>query len=163
MITISPHQWCDQIVITKLIQISKYYFSDSLLTHYGELYLLQQFLQKIKLRSALTQAIRFQQLNNRYSISDSILAILYTIILGLERIATNVLLKQNGIFQFVASPAAHPDSTTLRRLLECFGSRELTSFQNLHHRFRSHFLMKPTPLSSVIFDLDTKVLTVYGQ
>jgi hypothetical protein len=138
-------------------------FSDTWLTHFGGLYLLQQFFQKIKLRSALTQTIRFRQLNNRYSISDSILAILYPIILGLGRIETNILLQQNGVFQFVASLPTYPNPTTLRRFLERFGSRGLTSFQNLHDRFREHFLMKPDPVSSVIFDLDTKVLTVYGQ
>ena len=163
MITISPHQRYGQIVMTKTHTNIQILFSDTCLTHYGGLYLLQQFFQKIKLRSALTKAIRFQQLNNRYSVSDSVLAILYPIILGLERIETNVLLKQNGVFQFVASLPTYPDPTTLRRFLERFGSRGLTSFQNLHDRFRSYFLMKPDPLSSVIFDLDTKVLTVYGQ
>jgi len=139
------------------------FFSNAGLTHYGGLYLLQQFFQSIKLRSALTQTIRFRQLNNLYSISDSILAILYPIILGLERIETNILLQQNGVFQYLASLPTYPDPTTLRRFLERFGSRGLTAFQNLHDRFRDYFLMKPDPLSSVIFDLDTKVLTVYGQ
>jgi hypothetical protein len=138
-------------------------FSNAGLTHYGGLYLLQQFFQSIKLRSALTQTIRFRQLNNLYSISDSILAILYPIILGLGRIETNILLQQNGVFQYLASLPTYPDPTTLRRFLERFGSRGLTAFQNIHDRFRDYFLMKPDPLSSVIFDLDTKVLTVYGQ
>lgn len=139
------------------------FFSNAGLTHYGGLYLLQQFFQSIKLRSALTQTIRFRQLNNLYSISDSILAILYPIILGLGRIETNILLQQNGVFQYLASLPTYPDPTTLRRFLERFGSRGLTAFQNIHDRFRDYFLMKPDPLSSVIFDLDTKVLTVYGQ
>ena len=138
-------------------------FSNTGLTHYGGLYLLQQFFQQIKLRSALTQAIRFRQLNNRYSISDSILAILYPIILGLGRIETNILLRQNGVFQYLASLPTYPDPTTLRRFLERFGSRGLTGFRNLHNRLQSSFLTQLQPLASVIFDLDTKVLTVYGQ
>ena len=138
-------------------------FSNAGLTHYGGLYLLQQFFQRMKLRSALAHAVRFQQLNNRYSISDSILAILYPIILGLGRIETNILLQQNGVFQYLASLPTYPDPTTLRRFLERFGSKGLTAFRNLHDRFRGHLLIKPDPVSSVIFDLDTKVLTVYGQ
>lgn len=138
-------------------------FSNSGLTHYGGLYLLQQFFQGVKLRSSLTQAIRFRQLNNRYSISDSILAILYPIILGLGRIETNILLQQNGVFQYLASLPTYPNPTTLRRFLERFGSRGLAAFQNLHDRFRGYFLSKPHVPTSVIFDLDTKVLTVYGQ
>jgi len=138
-------------------------FSNAGLTHYGGLYLLQQFFQRIKLRSALAHAVRFQQLNNRYSSSDSILAILYPIMLGLGRIETNILLQQNGVFQYLASLPTYPDPTTLRRFLERFGSKGLTAFRNLHDRFRGHFLIKPDPVSSVIFDLDTNVLTVYGQ
>jgi len=134
-----------------------------MLTHFGGLYLLQQFFQKIKLRSALSQAIRFQQVNNRYTASDSILALLYPIVLGLGRIETHVLLRQNGVFQYLASLPTYPDPTTLRRFLQRFGSKGLTAFQNLHSRFQGHFLQEPDPLSSVIFDLDTKVLTVYGQ
>ncbi len=107
-------------------------FSNTGLTHYGGLHLLQQFFQKIKLRSALTSTIRFQQINNRYSVSDSILAILYPIILGLGRIETNILLQQNGVFQYLASLPTYPDPTTLRRFLERFGSRGLTAFQSLH-------------------------------
>jgi hypothetical protein len=121
------------------------FFSNAGPTHYGGLYLLQQFSQAIKLRSILTQTIRFQQLNNRYSVSDSILAILYPIILGLGRIETNILLQQNGVFQYLASLPTYPNPTTLRRFLERFGSRGLTAFQNLHDRFRGHFLMEPDP------------------
>ncbi len=138
-------------------------FANQGLTHYGGLHLLQQFFQRIKLRSALSRTIRFQQLNNRFSVSDAILAVVYPIILGLGRIETNILLQQNGVFQYLASLPTYPNPTTLRRFLDRFGSRGLIAFQNLHDRFRNYFLIKPNPLSSIIFDLDTKVLTVYGQ
>jgi len=93
-------------------------FENEILTHFGGLYLLQQFFQNIKLRSALTQNIRFHQINNLYSISDSILSILYPIILGLGRIEANILLQQNGVFQYLANLPTYPDPTTLRRFLE---------------------------------------------
>lgn len=134
-----------------------------MLTHFGGLYLLQQFFQKIKLRSSLARSIRFQQINNRYTVSDSLMAILYPILLGLERIETNKLLQQNGVFQFLAGISTYPDPTTLRRFLQRFGSRGLHAFQSTHDRMRAHYLLAPDPLSSVIFDLDTTVLTVYGQ
>jgi hypothetical protein len=149
--------------MTKNHQNIEISFQNEMLTHFGGLYLLQQFFQNIKLRSALTQNIRFHQINNLYSISDSILSILYPIILGLGRIETNILLQQNGVFQYLANLPTYPDPTTLRRFLERLGSRGLRAFQSLHDRFRSQFLMEPDPLSSVIFDLDTNVITVYGQ
>lgn len=142
------------------IQIS---FKNNVLTHFGGLYLLQQFFQKIKLRSSLARSIRFQQLNNRYTVSDSLMAILYPILLGLERIETNKLLQQNGVFQFLAGISTYPNPTTLRRFLQRFGSRGLNAFQSMHDRMRAHYLLTPDPVSSVIFDMDTTVLTVYGQ
>jgi hypothetical protein len=138
-------------------------FENSALTHFGGLYLLQQFFQKLKLRSALTASIRYQQLNNRYTVSDSIMALLYPILLGLGRIETNKLLQQNGVFQFLTGLPIYPDPTTLRRFLNRFGSRSLSAFQRLHDRLRINYLMEPDPLSSVILDLDTTVLTVYGH
>jgi len=149
--------------MTKNHQNIEIFFENEMLTHFGGLYLLQQFFQNIKLRTALTQNIRFHQINNLYSISDSILSILYPMILGLGRIETNILLQQNGVFQYLANLPTYPDPTTLRRFLERLGSRGLRGFQSLHDRFRSQFLMEPHPRSSVIFDLDTNVITVYGQ
>lgn len=147
----------------KYRQNVKISFKNNMLTHFGGLYLLQQFFQTIKLRSALARSIRFQQLNTRYTLSDSLMAILYPILLGLERIETNKLLQHNGVFQFLTGLPTYPDPTTLRRFLNRFGTRGLSAFQNLHDRLRTQYLMAPDPISSVIFDLDTTVLTVYGR
>jgi len=91
------------------------------------------------------------------------MALLYPILLGLERIETNKLLQQNGVFQFLTGLPTYPNPATLRRFLNRFGSRGLSAFQNLHDRLRIHCLMVPEPISSVLFDLDTTVLTVYGR
>jgi hypothetical protein len=46
-----------------------------------------------------------------------ILALLYPMILGLERIETTQLLRQNGVFQYLTGLPRYPDATTLRRFL----------------------------------------------
>lgn len=58
------------------------------LTKFGGVTLLHHFFQRIGLRSQLSQAIRFVQRNHRYSVSESIEALLYPLILGLGRIET---------------------------------------------------------------------------
>lgn len=98
----------------KNLQIS---FTGKNLTHFGGLYLLQKFLQKLNLRYLLSNYIRFPQRNNRYSISEEILAILYPIMLGLGRIETSHLLKHNGVFQYLTGLPVYPNPTTLRRFL----------------------------------------------
>ena len=92
-------------------------FSGKRLTHFGGLYLIQRFFQKINLRSLLSQYTHFLQRNNRYAVAEEMLALIYPISLGLGRIETSHLLKQNGVFQYLTGLPAYPNPTTLRRFL----------------------------------------------
>lgn len=56
------------------------------LTHFGGIFLLHQFLQQLRFRSYLSQHLHFPQRNNRYSLSELFLALVYPMILGLEKI-----------------------------------------------------------------------------
>ncbi|MFZ2054799.1 MAG: hypothetical protein WAU81_11455, partial [Candidatus Aminicenantales bacterium] len=67
-------------------------FSGRSLTHFGGLSLLQKYFQKINLRYLLNRHLSFSQRNNRYSVAEEVLALLYPIILGLGRIETFYLL-----------------------------------------------------------------------
>jgi hypothetical protein len=92
-------------------------FSGEKLTHFGGIFLLQRFFQRIDLRSLLSQYMRFLQRNNQYTISEEILALIYPIALGLGRIETTHLLKHNGVFQYLTGLPSYPNPTTLRRFL----------------------------------------------
>ncbi len=129
------------------------------LTQFGGVALLHRFFQRIGLRSQLSQAIRFTQRNNRYSVSESIEALLYPLILGLGRIETTEPLKRNGVFQYLAGLPGYPEATSLRRFLQRFGRRGRDSLVRLHDQWRRVM----APRGRVIFDLDTTVLTVFGR
>src|SRR5437899_4570002 len=92
-------------------------FGTASLTHYGGVYLLHRFLTRIGFKHAIAQEIRFLQRNNRYSVGEMLLALLYPMILGLERIETTQLLRQNGVFQYLTGLPSYPEATTLRRFL----------------------------------------------
>jgi hypothetical protein len=92
-------------------------FTTGGLTHFGGIYLLHEFLRTIQLRSYLHQHIRFPQRNTRYSVSELILALMYPMILGLEKIEVSALLKSNGVFQYITGLPTFPDPSTLRRFL----------------------------------------------
>ena len=92
-------------------------FGSSSLTHYGGVYLLHRFFSRLRLKKLLTQQARLIQRNNRYSVGEMLLALLYPMILGLERIETTQLLRQNGVFQYLTGLPSYPDATTLRRFL----------------------------------------------
>jgi Transposase DDE domain group 1 len=138
-------------------------FAGQTLTHFGGLVLLQQFFQRLGVRRGLTRSIRFPQRNHRYSVSESLLALLYPILLGLGRIETTRLLQHNGVFQYLAGLPVYPDPQTLRRFLGRFADAGLADFLALHDRLRQQLITQPSSPTTLIFDLDSTVLTVYGR
>lgn len=138
-------------------------FTSARLTHYGGAYLLHQFFQCLGLRKRLSHVVRLPERNTNYSTSELIIALIYPIIFGLERIETTQFLKYNGLFRFLTGLRAHPNATTLRRFLVRLGKRGLPALVNLHDRYRQHLWSNPKALRKFFCDCDTTVLTVYGQ
>jgi len=138
-------------------------FNSRSLTHFGGLYLLQRFFQKLNLRYLLSHSIRFPQRNNRYSIAEEILTLLYPIILGLGRIETSHILKHNGVFQYLAGLPAYPNPTTQRRFLLRMAPLSLNKLRKLHDRMLLTMMQKPKLPIRIIFDLDSTVLVLYGR
>ena len=130
------------------------------LTQFGGVTLIEQFFQRIGLQGALADHIRFVQRNQRYSISESLEALLYPLILGLGRIETTEPLRHNGVFHYLAGLPSYPDATTLRRFLDRFARRGRNALVKLHDTWRTAMLGQP---SQAVFDLDSTVLTVYGR
>ena len=138
-------------------------FTGKGLTHFGGLFLLQRFFQKINLRSLLSQYLHFLQRNNRYTTAEELLALIYPIALGLGRIETSHLLKQNGVFQYLTGLPTYPNPTTLRRFLLRMAPLALPKLRNLHDRLLLSMIPRPIPPTKVIFDPDSTVLILYGK
>ena len=138
-------------------------FSGKRLSHFGGVYLLQRFFRKLALRSLFSRMLQFSQRNNRYTISEEILALVYPIALGFGRIETTHLLKRNGVFQELTGLPAYPNPTTLRRFLLRMAPVALPRLRGLHEQLLLKMMLKPQPPRRVIFDLDSTVLTLYGK
>src|SRR5882724_4202591 len=138
-------------------------FGNQTLTHYGGVYLLRRFLTRIGLKNAIATEIRLIQRNNRYTVGELLLAILYPIILGLERIETTYLLQANGVFQYLSGLLVYPNATTLRRFLLRLAPEALPRLRRLHDRLLMKMSVRPRRPSRLLFDLDSTVLVVYGQ
>lgn len=136
-------------------------FDAEALTHYGGAVLVHQFFQRLGLRSQLYRLVRLPQRNNRYRTSETLLALLYPIILGMGRLEATESLKHNGVFQYLTGLPGYPDPTSLRRFLQRVAASGRSGLLRLHDRYRR------TTLSSlrrqVVVDLDSTVLTVYGR
>src|SRR5713101_9011776 len=130
------------------------------LTQFGGVTLIEQFFQRIGLQGSFSQRIRFAQRNNRYSVSESLEALLYPLILGLGRIETTEPLRYNGVFHYLAGLPGYPQASSLRRFLERLARAGRNALLKLHDRWRAAMIGHP---AQIIFDLDSTVLTVYGR
>lgn len=138
-------------------------FGTANLTHYGGVYLLHRFFTRVGFKHTLAQEIRVLQRNHRYSVGEMLLALLYPMLLGLERIETTQLLQENGVFQFLTGLRSYPDPSTLRRFLLRVAPVALPQLRKLHDRFLGRMLARTRRPARLIFDLDSTVLVVYGR
>lgn len=133
------------------------------LTHFGGVHLFHEFLRVLHFRDFLTQQIRYPRRNRDYSISQMLLALVYPIILGLDRIETASLLRSNGTFQYLTGLPSFPDPQTLRRFLLNAPAYLREQLHRANDRLLQRFIHWPEHRSRVIFDLDSTVLTVFGH
>jgi hypothetical protein len=138
-------------------------FTAAGLTHFGGVYLFHQFLQQLRLRSYLSWYLSLPQRNNQYSLTEVLLALVYPMILGLEKIEVSALLKTNGVFQYLTGLPHIPDPTTLRRFLVRSASVLLGQVRSAHNVLRRHFLALPATPSSFWLDCDSTAHTLYGK
>ena len=87
------------------------------LTHFGGIYFFHEFLQVLQIRRFLTQNLDYPRRNQRYSLAQMILALVYPLVLGLDRLETASFLRSNGTFQYLTGLQSFPDPQTLRRFL----------------------------------------------
>lgn len=137
-------------------------FSDGAQTHFGGVYFLQQFIGLLQLPDHLAWALKDHRLRSRYSIPQVILALIYPIVLGLDRLEAASFLRSNGIFRYLTGLPQFPDPTTLRRCLHHAAPELREQLRRLNDRLAAALLQEPHPRSRLILDLDTTVLPVYG-
>lgn len=138
-------------------------FTSAQLSHFGGVYLLHQFFQHLGLRTFLSYSISYPQRNNRYTLSELLIALMYPMILGLEKIEVSALLGTNGVFQYITGLPSFPHPTTLRRFLIRSAPELLPQIRAVHDDLRAHFLCLPATPSSFWLDCDSTVHTLYGN
>ena len=133
------------------------------LTHFGGTYFLQEFIQVLQLRDFLARYLPYRRLNSDYSVSQMLLALIYPIILGLDRIETASLLRSNGTFQYLTGLRRFPDPQTLRRFLLNAPAHLREQLHRANNRLLQKFIHLPEHRSRLIFDLDSTVVTSFGH
>ena len=127
------------------------------------MWLIQRFCNKLKLRHLLQRYLRNLQRSSKYHPSEIILALVYAIIMGLRRINKTEILQYNGAFLEMLGLKSFPDQTTLRRFLKRLSPQAIRKLVRLHDSLRKHLFSLPQRRTSLIFDLDSIVIVVYGK
>jgi hypothetical protein len=133
------------------------------LTHFGGAYFFHEFLRVLQFRELLSRHLPYPRRNHRYSVSQMILALVYPILLGLDRIEAASFLRSNGTFQYLTGLPNFPDPQTLRRFLLHAPTRLWEHLHRVNDRLLQRFIHWPEHRSRLIFDLDSTVVTVFGH
>src|SRR5258708_2443754 len=111
----------------------------------------------------LARHLAYPRRNHRYSLSQMILALVYPIVLGLDRLETASFLRFNGTFQYLTGLPSFPDPQTLRRFLHQAPDSFLEQMHRVNDRLLQSSIHRPQHRSRLIFDLDSSVVTVFGR
>ena len=109
------------------------------------------------------QHLTYPRRNRRYHLSQMVLALMYPIVLGLDRLETAALLQVNGTFQYLTGLPNYPDPQTLRRFLLHAPPEFRQQLHRCNDRLLRQFIHQPEHRSRLILDLDSTVVTVFGR
>ncbi len=147
----------------KGLQSVEFSFDAESLTHFGGLFLIQRFCNKLCLRRRLERILRGALRWVDYHPADLILVFLYVLIAGLPRVSKTELLQYNGLFRFLVGLKRFPDQTALRRFLSRLPPKAIRQIARLHDQMRAQLFCLPERRTSLVFHLDSVVLTLYGK
>ena len=133
------------------------------LTHFGGIFLIQRFCRKLKLRANLQKMVPIDQHIRYYQPADLILGIVYALIVGFPRLRKTRILQGNGVFQQIVGLETYPHAGSFRRFLKRTSPETIQGITRLHDHLRRMLFHLPRARTSLLFDLDSSVLTVYGR
>jgi hypothetical protein len=144
----------------KNIQIS---FSEKNITHFGGLFLIHKFCQKLKLKQYLQTYVKFYQMNQEYQTAEFILILIYMIIIGIGRIENVKNLGYNGIIKKILGIKSFPNSTSIRRFLYRLTPQAIRQIVRVHNLIQGKTFRILHTKTSITIDIDGTVITVYGR
>ena len=133
------------------------------LTQFGGIFLVHQFCKKLNLKWRLQNYVKFPYYHRRYHPVELILAMIYALIAGIHRLNKTKTLQGNGAFQQIVGLKNFPYSGSLRRFLKRVNPKTIQGINKVHDYLRLKMFYLPKPRTSLLFDFDSSVLTLYGK
>lgn len=147
----------------KGLQSLEFSFEGDCLTHYGGLFLIQRFCNRLDFRRRLQRLWQAAPDCSEFDPLELILLLLFLLIVGVQRISKSDKLQYDGFFLSLLGLNQLPDESTLRRFLQRLSPEAIRQLVRLHDQFRLDLFSFPQPRSSLSFHLDSVVLTLYGK
>jgi len=147
----------------KGLQTLEFAFEADTLTHYGGLFLIQRFCNKLDLRRRLKRTLVAAPDWSDFDPVDLILMLLFLLIAGVQRISKSNKLQYDGFFLSLLGLDTLPDESSIRRFLKRLSPEAIRQLVCLHDRLRQELFSLPRPRSSLTFHLDSVVLTLWGK
>src|SRR4030095_15614956 len=97
--------------MSKGLQTLDFVFEGDTLTHFGGLFLIQRFCNKLRLRRRLQRILKSAPHWIDYRPEDMIMTLLYVLIAGIQRVNKTEILQYNGLFLALAGLKKFPDQT----------------------------------------------------
>ncbi len=123
-------------------------FEEPQLTHFAGMALIHAFCTRLGLKWLVQHALRPGPRYRDYHPAEMLLALLYAIIVGLDRVNTTQILQYNGAFQRIVGLTRFPNATALRRFLKRLRPRHIRQLVRLHDQLRHALFVRQEPLSS---------------
>ena len=136
--------------------------NNSGLTHYGGIFFFQEFLRVLQFRNVLARQLPDFRLHHDYRLSQMTMAVVYPILLGLDRLENAALLRSDSTFHYLTGLPSYPDPQSLRRFLLHAPPEFRRQLHRLNDRLLREFIHRPEHRSRLILDLDSTVVTVFG-
>jgi len=147
----------------KGLQTLAFSFEADTLTHYGGLFLIQRFCNKLDLRRRLKRQLPGAPEWSEFDPADVILMLLFVLIAGVQRISKSDKLQYDGFFRFLLGLENLPDESSLRRFLKRLSPEAIRQIVRLHDKLRHELFNAPVSRTSLTFHLDSVVLTLWGK
>ena len=147
----------------KGLQSLEFSFEAESLTHFGGLFLIQRFCNQLCLRRRLERIMKDAPAWADYPPADLVLVFLYVLIAGLPRVNKTDILQYNGMFLSLVGLKKFPEATALRRFLHRLSPQAIRQIARLHDQIRGQLFGLPDRRSTLVFHLDSVVLTLYGK
>ena len=138
-------------------------FNHAGLTHFGGIHLFHEFPRVLHLRDSSPSRSVIPGETDDYSVPQILLALVYPIVLGLDRMESASLLRANGTFQYLTGLPSFPDPQTLRRFLLKAPAYLREQLHRANDRLLQRFIHLPEHRSRLLFDLDSTVVTFFGH